>query len=256
MLMASPDTLQLLELEFPSKLAELHVPALDDASIHLWSWHAGPQERVSLLPQLSSLLSEDEVERRERFRFESDRQAFAFARGMLRTVLGAYLKSDPRELRFRYSEHGKPSLDSPVPADLQFNLSHTQGAVLLGICRQRAIGVDIERVREDLIPRDIAARFFSLEEQRALMSLPEAEQRQAFFRCWTRKEAFLKARGHGLSFPLARFDVSIGAEDTEVRLTTRPDPAEAQDWQILPVAAPEGYAAAVAVAQWRWRGHE
>jgi 4'-phosphopantetheinyl transferase len=80
------------------------------------------------------------------------------------------------------------------------------------------------------------------------MSLPEAEQREAFFRCWTRKEAFLKARGHGLSFPLARFDVSIGAEETEVRLATRPDPADAQDWQILPVAAPEGYAAAVAVA--------
>jgi 4'-phosphopantetheinyl transferase len=245
MLMASPDTVQLLELEFPAELGDLHAPALDNASIHLW--HASPQERLSLLPLLSNLLSADEAERRERFRFESDRQSFAFARGMLRTVLGAYLEADPRELRFRYSEHGKPSLDSSVPTDLQFNLSHTQGAVLLGICRQGAIGVDVERVREDLIPRDIAARFFSLEEQQALMSLPEAEQREAFFRCWTRKEAFLKARGHGLSFPLARFDVSIGAEETEVRLRTRPDPAEAQDWQILPVAAPEGYAAAVAM---------
>jgi 4'-phosphopantetheinyl transferase len=131
---------------------------------------------------------------------------------------------------------------------LQFNLSHTQGAVLLGICRGRAIGVDVERVREDLVPREIAGRFFSLAEQRALMNLPEAEQRHAFFRCWTRKEAFLKARGHGLSFPLAGFDVSIGAYETEVELTTRPDPVEARNWQILRASAPAGCAAAAAVA--------
>jgi phosphopantetheinyl transferase len=171
---------------------------------------------------------------------------------MLRTVLAAYLEADPRELRFNYSEHRKPALAGfglKTETDLQFNLSHTQGAVLLGICRQRAIGVDVERVRQDLIPRDIAARFFSTAEQRALFSLPEAEQREAFFRCWTRKEAFLKARGHGLSFPLAGFDVSIGAGESEARLTTRPDPSEAQNWQILPVPAPEGCAAAVAVAR-------
>ena len=247
MLMASQDTVRLLGLAFPARLEQLLVPELDCAGLHLW--HASPQERASLLPHLDSLLSADEAQRRDRFRFESDRKDFAFARGMLRTVLAAYLEADPHELRFQYTEHGKPALASVVPEkDLQFNLSHTQGAVLLGICRQRAIGVDVERVREDLIPRDIAARFFSPAEQKALFSLPEAEQREAFFRCWTRKEAFLKARGHGLSFPLAGFDVSIGAAEAEVRLTTRPDPAEAQNWQILPVPAPEGCAAAVAVA--------
>jgi 4'-phosphopantetheinyl transferase len=249
MLIASQDALQLLGLEFPAKLEQLRVPELGEASIHLW--HASPQERASLLPHFDSLLSADEAQRRDRFRFASDRKDFAFARGMLRTVLAKYLDADPRELRFRYSEHGKPALAGfglETETDLQFNLSHTQGAVLLGICRKRAIGVDVERVREDLIPRDIAARFFSVTEQRALFSLPEAEQREAFFRCWTRKEAFLKARGHGLSFPLAGFDVSIGAAEAEARLTTRPDPSEAQNWQILPVPAPEGCAAAAAVA--------
>lgn len=118
----------------------------------------------------------------------------------------------------------------------------------MGICRGRAIGVDVEKVREDLVPREIAERFFSLAERQALLSLPEAEQRPAFFRCWTRKEAFLKARGHGLSFPLAGFDVSFGAVDSEVELTTRPDAAEALEWQIFAVSAPEGCAAAVAVA--------
>ena len=253
MLMASQDAVQLLGLEFPATLEQLRVPELGGEAVHLW--HANPQEHGALLPHFDILLSPDEVQRRNRFRFESDRQDFAFARGMLRTVLAAYLDADPRELRFRYSEHGKPALVSDVPAvsaarekDLQFNLSHTKGAVLLGICRQRAIGVDVERVREDLVPRDIASRFFSPAEQWALFSLPEADQREAFFRCWTRKEAFLKARGHGLSFPLAGFDVSIGADESEVRLTTRPDPSEAQNWQILPVSAPEGCAAAAAVA--------
>ena len=246
MLMASQVELQMHALEFPARLADLRVPDLDGGSIHLW--HASPQQHRSLLPNLSTLLSTDEADRRGRFHFESDRQDFTFARGMLRTVLAAYLQTDPRALRLRYSEHGKPSLVFTGPEkDLQFNLSHTQGAVLLGICRQRAIGVDIERVREDFSPQEIATRFFSSAEQQALMSLPKAEQRRAFFRCWTRKEAFLKARGHGLSFPLERFDVSIAAGETEVRLTTRPDPEEAQRWQILQAPAPDGCAAAVAV---------
>jgi 4'-phosphopantetheinyl transferase len=251
MSMATGETLQLLGLELPPTLDGLQVPALDGASIHLW--HASPLRRRSLLPNFSTLLSSDENDRRERFHFEGDREDFAFARGMLRTVLAAYLETDPRELRFVYSEHGKPSLDwTDSETALQFNLSHTKGAVLLGICRLRAIGVDVERVRKGFSPQEIAARFFSVSEQQALMSLPEAERRAAFFRCWTRKEAFLKARGHGLSFPLPLFDVSIGdvsigAGETEVRLTTRPDPAEAQRWQILHAPAPDGFAAAVAV---------
>ena len=247
MLMASPETLQLLGLELPPHLEDLHVPALEEAVIHLW--HANPLGQRSLLPHLSALLSADENDRRARFRFEGDRQDFAFARGMLRTLLATYLQTDPRAVRFQYSEHGKPALAaSHRRPELQFNLSHTQGRVLLAICGQRAIGVDIERVREDFNPLEIAARFFSSSEQQALTSLPEAEQRPAFFRCWTRKEAFLKARGHGLSFPLERFDVSIGGGEREIRLATRPDPAEAERWQILQAPAPEGYAAAVAVA--------
>jgi 4'-phosphopantetheinyl transferase len=225
----------------------LHVPALNENNIHVWN--ARLPGGVSQQQYLEGLLSGDESGRRARFQFEDDRRNFAFARGLLRSLLAAYCGGDPRELRFRYSEHGKPSLAGPAgEEDLQFNLSHSRGAVLVAICRGRAVGVDIEKVREDVNPQEIAARFFSLAEQRALMSLAKAEQRQAFFRCWTRKEAFLKARGHGLSFPLERFDVSMGAEETEVSLTTRPDPAEAERWAILPVPAPEGYAAAVAAA--------
>ncbi len=239
------ETVQLRGMELPSALAELRVPVLGGDSVHLW--HASPASRAPLLPYFTGLLSADENSRRDRFHFESDQRDFAFARGMLRTLLAAYLATDPRKLRFGYSEHGKPSLLEPQ-SGLEFNLSHTQGAVLQAVCSRRAVGVDIERVREDFRPQEIAGRFFSAAERQALQALPEAEQREAFFRCWTRKEAFLKARGSGLSFPLAQFDVSIGAADAEVELTTRPDAAEAERWQILPAPAPQGCAAAVAVA--------
>jgi 4'-phosphopantetheinyl transferase len=244
--MASREKLQLMGLEVPANLEELRAPDLDGGSVHLWY---GETKSAEQQPWTEKLLSSDEAARRERFHFEDDRKSFAFCRGLLRTVLAAYCGADPRELRFRYSEHGKPSLaGTGAEQELQFNLSHTRGAVMLGISRRRAVGVDVERVREDLRPREIAARFFSAAEQQALRGLPEAEQRQAFFRCWTRKEAFLKARGHGLSFPLDRFDVSIGDGDEEVRLTTRPGPEEAENWQIFPAPAPGGCIAAVAVA--------
>lgn len=243
---SSPEKLRVLKVDLPEHPEELSVPMLDGTLIHLW--HAGLQEAKSWLPDFSSRLSSDENERRMRFHFERDREDFAFARGMLRRVLAGYLKSDPQELRFGYSGHRKPFLSHPE-TELRFNLSHTQGALLLGICRGREIGVDIERVREDFNPLEIADRFFSTAERQALSGLPPGEQRQAFFRCWTRKEAFLKARGHGLSYPLELFDVSIGPEETAVKLVTRPDPEEAQRWQIVAAAAPEGCLAAVAVAR-------
>jgi len=239
-----PEQLQVRELHWADRPQELAVPTIDSHSVHLWL--ASPQKPNSWLTVFSPLLSSDENDRAMRFHFECDREDFVFARGMLRTVLAGYLKTNPRQLRFAYSEHGKPFLADPE-TDLRFNLSHTEGAVLLGVCRGRAIGVDIERMKEDFDPREISTRFFSEAEQRALTSLPEADQRSAFFRCWTRKEALLKARGHGLSFPLELFDVSIEATDITVSLTTRPDPAEARRWRILAAKAPEWCAAAIAI---------
>lgn len=244
----SQDSLQLRICEFPSHPDRLGPPRLSNNSLHLWL--VDPKEHLEWIRELSALLSTDERDRAARFHFEQDRQDFIFARGMLRALLGAYVKANPRELGFCYSEHGKPSLaEAHSETGLQFNLSHTQGAVLIAVCQMRAIGVDIERVRDDFSLEKIAARFFSVAEQRALMNLPEAGRREAFFHCWTRKEAFLKARGDGLSFPLDLFDVSISANDTAVDLVTRPESAEAQRWRILPVTVPDGYSAAVAVTR-------
>jgi len=186
-----------------------------------------------------------------RFRFLSDQSAFAFARAMLRTLLGGYLDVPPDRLSFHNSELGKPALRSPwSESHVHFNLSHTQGAVLVGVCLGRQIGADIELIREDFEVEDIATRFFSAQEQNALSEFaPGRARRQAFFRCWTRKEAWLKARGSGLSFPLRDFDVSIAAAESEVLLVTRPDAEEARRWLILDGRAPVGYAAAVAISQ-------
>ena len=159
--MASREKLQLMGLEVPANIEEFRAPELHGGSVHLWY---GETKSGGQQPWTEKLLSSDEVARRERFHFEDDQKSFAFCRGLLRTVLAAYCGADPRELRFCYSERGKPSLaGTGAEAELQFNLSHTRGAVMLGISRRRAVGVDVERVREDLRPREIAARFFSVE---------------------------------------------------------------------------------------------
>ncbi len=169
------------------------------------------------------LLSRDEQERMARFRFETDRDNFLFYRSMLRILLASYLGTPPAELCFAYSAHGKPSL-AALSGHLEFNLSHSHGIVLFAFSRGRRVGVDVEYLRRDLNVQEIAGRFFSAAENHALMQ--RSDMHDAFFHCWTRKEAFVKARGEGLSCPLDSFDVSVAPEEEEVSLTTRPDPCE------------------------------
>jgi len=184
------------------------------------------------------------------FRFEPDRRAFAFARGMLRTVLASYLSIDPREVRLSYSPQGKPSLAPPQShSGVEFNLSHTAGYILMAISQGHTLGVDVEKLRSDFEVEELATRFFSPAERRSLMRLPKTERRRAFFHCWTRKESLLKARGGGLLLPLEDFDVSIGAGEETVKLVTRPDPLEAKQWIILNVDVPDEYTAAVTVGR-------
>jgi 4'-phosphopantetheinyl transferase len=194
-----------------------------------------------------NLLSADENARMRAFHFEKDRDNFLFARSMLRILLASYLGVSPAELRFAYSAHGKPSLATSSD-DLEFNLSHSNGNLLIAITRGRKIGVDIEQIRDDVNVTEIAERFFSLAERKALSQEFDYSQRDAFFRCWAQKEAWLKARGDGLSFPLSAFDVLSSPQAEAVRLVTRPDPAEALRWSIIRISAPAGYAAAVAIS--------
>ena len=194
-----------------------------------------------------SLLSQDEKDRAARFHFDRDRLHFCAARGLLRTILATYLAVKPQEVRFRYSDKGKPELAAPhASSRLTFNLSHSGGAALIGLTRERAIGVDIEKIRDDFDTAAIARRFFSAHEQEQLARLPAEMRHHAFFRCWTLKEAFIKALGEGLSHPLHQFDVSLD-DQALVPLVTRPDPAEAERWLLEPVEAGPAHAAALAV---------
>jgi 4'-phosphopantetheinyl transferase len=223
----------------PHAPLELALP--HEGEVHIW--HALPALHQLDL-DASAFLSPDEVERMQQFRFGTDRNNFLFCRSMLRMLLGSYLGASPAELCFAYSAHGKPSLAVP-PGDLRFNVSHSAGVVLFAFNRGRRIGVDVESIRHDLNVEEIATRFFSTAEQIEIKQSPD--KYTAFFHCWTRKEAFVKARGEGLSCPLDSFDVSVSPECDEVSLTTRPDSSEAQRWQLHSLNFLRGYAGAVAV---------
>jgi 4'-phosphopantetheinyl transferase len=223
-------------------LGPTDVTPLRDEEVHVW--HRPLQPSQSEVADLAKWLSPDELERAQRFRFERNRNEFIFSRGMLRTLLGSYLGNSPADLRFAYSPHGKPSLLDNNP--LNFNLSHTEGMMVCAFARHREIGVDIEKIRQDFKVEEIAERFFSIAERQALREIPEHSRYAAFFRCWTRKEAYIKARGEGLSHPLHQFDVSLALGQAAALLGTRPDAAEAKRWVLWDLAISPEYAAALA----------
>jgi 4'-phosphopantetheinyl transferase len=218
---------------------------LKDREVQVWfrNLDSAGAEASRVLPYLSP----DEKQRAERFHFDQHRNEFILSRGTLRLVLASYLDSSPESLSFEYSKHGKPSLTEAYAAQkLSFNLSHTAGMMLLAVVRERRIGVDVERIRSDFNVLEIAERFFSPQEQSRLRNFPKQAQHEAFFRCWTRKEAYIKAKGEGLSIPLRAFEVSLDP-DTATLVATRPDETEARKWKMLNVPMSSHYAAATVV---------
>jgi 4'-phosphopantetheinyl transferase len=222
-------------------------------------WRATLERAPESVAQLHSILSPDERERARRFYFDRHRRRWVVGRASLRMLLGRYLGAGPASLSFGYGQFGKPYL-AGFETPLRFNVSHSGEIVLMALTLGRAVGVDIERIRPDLLVAQIAQRFFSASESRALATLPEQLQQEAFFRCWTRKEAYIKARGGGLSLPLDAFDVAFLPGEPAKLLATRPDPAEASRWHIKDLDVGEGYKAALAVEGsqstlewWNWR---
>lgn len=217
---------------------------LPEGVVHLWKRHLdATAAEVSASYQL---LSAEEAERARRFLVDRPRNAFVLTRGTLRALLGRYLDSGPHSIRFRYEAHGKPLLEEA--SNLSFNVSHTDGLALIGVVRGRRIGVDVEKVNQETEVGNLAERFFSESERQDLRRLRGDELRAAFFRVWTRKEAYIKATGEGLSLPLHQFDVSFSVGDRDALRATRPDASEAEQWTISDVAVQSGYAAAVAIA--------
>ena len=195
------------------------------------------------------LLCSDEQARAGRFIPKQPRQHFVATRGMLRTILAAYLATDARKLSLQNSGRNKPSLGSPhADSGICFNVAHSGEVALLAFGREREVGVDIEQVRSDIEVDAIARRFFSSSEQQQLAAVASDDKTEAFFRCWTRKEAYVKAKGEGLLLPLHRFDVSVAPRSSDALLATRPDGSEAARWTLREVPAGAGYVAALCVA--------
>ena len=194
--------------EFDSWEPSLDRLALADGEIHVW--RAALDCSESVLHRFEAALAADEKARAQRFVFQPDRNSYMAARGVLRELLGKYLNRGPSEIEFDYGAQGKPALRRGwSQSGVQFNVSHSHGMALFAFAVARQVGVDVELARPDFAGEKIAERFFSPQEVRELRSLPAAVQDEGFFLCWTRKEAYIKARGEGLQIPLKSFHVSL-----------------------------------------------
>jgi len=216
-------------------------------------WRATLDQPPSQIQSLLHNLAADEQARAKRFYFERDRERFIVARGVLRAILSGYLNRVPESLSICYSSHGKPALAGKSDRDaIRFNVAHSHGVALYAVSRGREVGIDLERIRFDLAVAEIAERFFSRREVAMLRTLSIEAQFQAFFRCWTRKEAYIKALGQGLSLPLDQFDVSLAPGEPAALLGTQQYPSEASRWSLQELTPAPGYTAALAVEGHGW----
>lgn len=219
------------------------VLALDSDEVHVWRVDVG--SAYARRDILWSFLAGDERQMAADFLFEGDRERFVVARGVLRALLGCYLRRHPGSLGFGYNPYGKPHLAGDF--EIRFSTSHSHGLVLLAFASGREVGVDVERVRADLGLEGIAARCFSPREVASLHPLRDGQRESAFFALWTRKEALAKAEGKGLALPLSRFDVTSAPGEPAMLLDTEGEPLEPTRWALQELPPDPGYVAALAV---------
>jgi 4'-phosphopantetheinyl transferase len=219
--------------------------ALGDAEVHVW--------RVALAPAadevaaLARTLDDTERARAGRFHFERDRVAFTVVRGALRTLIGRYLGRPPASIAFGYAARGKPHLALDQPGrGLGFNVSHSGGWGLLAFARDRELGVDVERRRPIDELDSLARHSFSPHELAAWRALPAHDRADAFFRCWARKEAFIKATGEGIA-QLAEFDVELRPGEPARLLRTPEPPGGSPRWSLCDLPELPDHAAALVV---------
>jgi len=210
---------------------------------------ASIQQPLWGLQQLAEILSPDEQLRANNFYFEKDRCRFIVCRGILRTILGRYLDIKPGDIQFDYGLHSKPALleTNSSHSLVQFNLSHSQELALYAFTLKRQVGIDVEYIRSIDDIDSLAKHFFSEQEYTVLRKLPESQKQVAFFNCWTRKEAYIKATGQGLSLPLNQFEVSFIPGEKARLLRTFTDSKEASLWSLQELTPNPEYIAAIAV---------
>lgn len=212
----------------------------------MWGVRLAAGETVA--GSLYATLSPDERQRAARFHFDVHRQRFALSRGLLRTLLGYYLEADPATLPIVYGPQGKPGLEG---GSLRFNVSHSEDLALYALALDSSgtleLGVDVESIRPVPYAESIARRFFCPAEWQEIQSLPPEQRAGAFFRCWTRKEAYVKALGGGLSVPLDRFQVTLLPGQPAKLVSLDGDPVRAAEWSLYHLDPARNYAGALAV---------
>lgn len=220
------------------------VPPHGEVHVHQFSLDREDRERA----RLHRFLSPDELVRADRLRNRQTRNRFIVGRGVLRETLAGYLMLEPGALRLAAGEQGKPHLSGEQGQNgLCFNLSHAGNLALLAVSNQCELGIDLEQQVDDLPYQGMAEQFFSRREQTELFNLPAESQLAAFFRCWTRKEAYLKGCGSGFSQPANCCDVSLLPGHAPALLEHRTCPAEPSRWQLMDLTVPDGFYAALAV---------
>lgn len=220
---------------------------LAPTDVHVW--------RVSLnrsaesLVDFGAILAPDEIKRANRFRFERDRRRYVVKQVLLRIILSEfYLDCRPAEIRFATNRYGKPHLKRPFNGNnLFFNSSDSDELALFAFARIAMIGIDVECLRAVPDADSIAAQTFTRAENLALQALPPHQKQDAFFNCWTRKEAFIKAVGLGLSYPLKRFEVSIAPEETARLISIEEDFQKSDGWSLISMTPMQGYIGALAI---------
>ncbi len=209
------------------------------------AWYCDFNLNSSNLDYYVSVLSKNEIERADRFKFKSDRNCYVITRAVLRILLASYSKKDPKSFQFKYTDFGKPYLEtSNIP---KFNVSHSGNMAALCFYNNCPLGIDIEKIKHDFNVQELAQNFFSKNEIKALTTEKVENQTRAFFRCWTRKEAFIKAEGSGLSFPLDKFTVSLQEDFNAELLETHWNSKARENWKLFSFVPSKGFIAAVAV---------
>jgi 4'-phosphopantetheinyl transferase len=215
---------------------------LQGSDVHVWFGFPAKMQDAALLQAYSALLSAAERQREARFRLAPDRHSYLVTHAMLRTVLSRYVPLHPQAWRFVTNEHGRPEIANAVPpsAHMNFSVSHARGIVAVAVTRAEAVGVDTEDVREAAAPMDVASRYFASREVLALLALPADRQSDRFYEFWTLKEAYIKARGLGLSLPLEKISFQFQGERVlhfSVEPPLQDSPGFWRFWQFRPSPA-------------------
>jgi len=235
-------------------------PVLGEDELHVWRVALPPTSAEEHIASLHQLLSAEEEERLNKFRVGEVRNRYVTSRGMLRVLLGLYLREAPGQLHLRHDPHGKPILSQPAETlPLAFSVSHSGAWLLFAFARRSGVGVDVEQVKGERRVTEIAERFFASDEYERIIACTGAAQARAFYRLWVRKEAYAKATGERLLDALKQSVRELGLAGEESRTSKGSDEGGKAYWSQFSLSVGEDYEAAV-IAQgpdirlrcWSW----